>query len=76
MNKKGADVLHDRNDEHEEAFVTLKKALSEAPVLDRDNGVLELELQIDASGHGLGAVLQIQKEQKRTRTKNGDQSHI
>ena len=76
LNKKGADVLHDRNDEHEEAFVTLKKALSEAPVLDRDNGVLELELQIDASGHGLGAVLQIQKEQKRTRTKNGDQSHI
>ena len=41
-----------------------KKELSDAPVLDRDNGVSELELQIDASGHGLEAVLQMQKNEK------------
>jgi len=64
LNKKGADVLHNWNDDHEQAFVTQKKELSDAPVLDRDDGVSELELQIDASGHGLEAVLQMQKNEK------------
>jgi hypothetical protein len=42
---------------HEDAFTTLKSALSSAPVLQLPNFSLPFELETDASAGGIGAVL-------------------
>ena len=43
---------------HESAFLTLKAALSSAPVLALPDFSIPFEIEIDASGVGVGAVLQ------------------
>ena len=54
------------NDELENSFASLKKALTEAPVLSYPDREAHFMLDTDASAHGIGAVLsQIQNEEKR-----------
>ena len=54
------------NDELENSFASLKKALTEAPVLGYPDREAHFVLDTDASAHGIGAVLsQIQNEEER-----------
>ena len=50
--KKTADVLRDWQEEHDEAMQELKNRMVLAPVLTRDDGVSQIELQTDASFEG------------------------
>ena len=53
------------NDELENSFVSLKKALTEAPVLGYPDRKAHFVLDTDASAHGIGAVLsQIHNEEE------------
>ena len=54
------------NDELENSFASLKKALTEAPVLGYPDREAHFVLDTDASAHGIGAVLsQIQNEEEQ-----------
>ena len=54
------------NDELEKSFASLKRALTEAPVLCYPDQEADFVLDTDASAHGIGAVLsQIQKGEER-----------
>ena len=55
-----------KNDDMEKSFVSLKRALTEAPVLCYPDQEAHLVLDTDASAHGIGAVLsQIQNGEER-----------
>src|SRR4051812_6067617 len=57
LTKKGTDVKKEWSEMQEQALQTLKKALSEAPILRSPNRELPMEVTTDASGYAIGAVL-------------------